>query len=379
MIITDLEHAAFRNELRSLVATFLQREAPLANAVERAEAAASGQVDTTLWNRMVGELGVVGLAIPESHGGMGASLADAAVALELTGRHLPPVPLLSSLAAVGMLLLRADDQARDDLLPALASGEQSATLVVGGGRVDARDGRDGWTVSGTVDGVIDGGVADLILVTADTVAGTELFVVEARRTIRTPQRSLDLCRSFARVDFAGALARRVDCPRGGAPEPLARDIYAFLLATEQLGVAQQALAQATEYAQVRQQFGRPIGSFQSVKHLLADIVIAVDLAESAVEHAAWAVVHSPEDMGPAAAMAFLAASDAASHATRDSVQVHGGVGFSWEHPAHLGFRRARSNAVLIDRDACVDRLLGAGLEVSRVAADTPSPTGLSPH
>ncbi|MGC9667607.1 acyl-CoA dehydrogenase family protein [Planosporangium sp. 12N6] len=359
MILNDVDAGAARDELRDVVEAMFDRISPATGVVHRADAAAAGSIDTELWNRLNQELGAVGLAVPEEWGGTGATIAEVAVLFEAGGRRLSTVPLLGTFLAVEALVRSGDAAACQRWVPDLVSGGTAGAFAWPATRVVAAPVGDSWRLSGTVDLVIDGPTADLLILPAVTGDGLRLFTVPLEGVRRERRETLDLTRQLGLVVLEQTPAQRVDVGSDVVElTEVLRDVAATALACEQLGVAEQALADAVAYAKEREQFGRRIGSFQAVKHLLADLATSADLARSLVEHAVWAATEQPARRRAAAAMAILAASAAACFVSGENVQVHGGIGFSWEHPAHLFFRKARSNAVLLgDRSFYTDRLL----------------------
>ncbi|MCF7553477.1 acyl-CoA dehydrogenase family protein [Pseudonocardia sp. WMMC193] len=275
------------------------------------------------WAGLV-ELGLTEIPFASADGGADGTVKDAAVVVEELGRVLAGGPYLASIALAGSVLATASDRSA---LPALASGERVAALVSGVPAV-----RDGAVLrlDGAIDTVLGADTADVFVV----VAGSAIAVVDAAAAEITPWDSLDLTRPLSRVRFAGVAAEVVGQARP-VPATLA------LVAAEQLGSAQRCLDLAVEYARTREQFGRPIGSFQAIKHRLADLHVAVELARSAVLDA----VGRPED-AVAAATARVLATRASTTAAEEAIQVHGGIGFTWEHELHRHFRRAVANAQL---------------------------------
>jgi alkylation response protein AidB-like acyl-CoA dehydrogenase len=346
MILDSAEGIETRAELASVLTTVFDRVAPIADVVLRADAAAAGGYDAALWDKLNGEVGIAGLTVPEDLGGAGATWAEALVLAEVVGRRSAALPYLGTLLAVEALAGTGGTAAERWLEP-LMSGESTGAVSWANG-LTAVEAADGWTVSGSVDLVVDGSLAGVLAVPATSPHGAGWFAVDLANATRRRQDALDLTRDLAVLELADAPALLI---AAGQPDGLAvrlRDLAVLALAVEQLGVAEQAVEDAVAYARAREQFGRTIGSFQAVKHLLADLVTEADLARSLVEHATWAAVESPEQLTEAAAMAMIAASGAAVTASAENVQVHGGIGFSWEHPAHLHFRKARSNEVLLD-------------------------------
>jgi alkylation response protein AidB-like acyl-CoA dehydrogenase len=352
-------------ELRSVVRTFLQRHC----AVEARELDGDRGWDPAVWARFAGELGAVALDVPEELGGAGASFREVAVVAEELGRTLHRLPWFST-AILGIgVLLHADgdgaDGARAELLPALASGEMTATLAHAEeeDRTRAEPHGAGWRLTGEKTRVIEGETADLILVSARTASGLGLFAVPggADGVTLIPQRTLDPNRPLAVVRLDNAPARAIGNPAGAGPVlERVRDRAVAALACEQTGGAAAALDMTVAYAKDRIQFGRPIGSFQAIKHRCADMAVAVEAARSASSWAAAVAADAPDDLPLAAATAALACGEAYSFVAAETIQVHGGVGFTWEHPAHLHFRRAATSATLHgDPAGHQERLLGS--------------------
>ncbi|GAA1731551.1 acyl-CoA dehydrogenase family protein [Streptomyces yatensis] len=322
--------------------------------------------DEALWARLAGEIGVHGLAIPEEYGGSGFTFAELAVALEESGRALYCAPLLSTVVlAAQALLFSGDRTACERYLPRIADGTLTATVAgfgpddrpdgVGGPdesrelAITAERGSGGWVLRGRADFVLDGAGADLLLARAGTPAGPRLFACEpAPGTCRrTPRRVLDETRRQALVEFMGAPATAV-----GTAEEAEGAVSATLdtgraaLAAEQVGGSGHALDATVAFVAQRHQFGRPIGSFQAVKHRLADVLVALEAARSGSAYAtACAAIASPQ-LPVAACAAAVVCSETFRLATAEYVQLHGGIGFTWEHPAHLYVRRARGAEVL---------------------------------
>ena len=359
MILDDLDAAAARAELRGVLESLLARVSPRETAVARAEAMADGRYDTGLWERLSREIGAVGLCVPEKWGGSGATFAEIAVVFEACGRALSAVPLLGSWLAAEAIARGGESAAAVEWLPRLADGSCTGCAAWPQTLPRAVSDGAGWRLTGEIDLVVDGVTADVLVVPAQTADGPLLAAATLDGVTRVQQQSLDLTRQIARLSLrdtaAVSLATGEDVP---AFRESLRDLAVTALCCEQLGVAEQALEDAVSYARMRVQFGRLIGSFQAVKHLLADMATAADLARSLVEHAVWAAAERPSELRSAAAMARLQADRAACFVSGENIQVHGGIGFSWEHPAHLQFRKARGNAALLgDRSFFADRLL----------------------
>jgi alkylation response protein AidB-like acyl-CoA dehydrogenase len=290
-----------------------------------------------LWKRMAGELELQGLAIPEQYGGSGYSFAELAVVLEEAGRVLCRAPFLSTVVLAGFALMRSGDaEACARYLPRIADGSLTATVAFGADVTSGR-GPAGWTLHGSADFVLDGADAGLILVPV----GDRLFACESE-VERTPHRVLDETRGQAHLEFRGTAA----VPVGHLAIEKVLDIGRAAVAAEQVGGTGHALDATVSYVGQRKQFGRPIGSFQAVKHRLAGLLVEYEAARSASAYAtACAATDSPE-LAVAAAVSSMVCSNAYRLAVTEYVQLHGGTGFTWEHPAHMYVRRARSTEVL---------------------------------
>jgi alkylation response protein AidB-like acyl-CoA dehydrogenase len=352
--------AAERDDLRALVRAFVRDRSPLPE-VRRVSATEAGY-DPEVWADLGGQLGLPGLLVPAEYGGAGCGLAEAGVVLQELGRGLASVPYLSSaVLAVTTLLASGDEAAQAELLPGLATGELIGAVAVSGpgGRADGTPDSLGVTASHspggtTLDGeacyVVDGHVAGVLLVAARDGGRTRLYRVaaDAPGLTRTVLPVLDATRNLTRLGFCGVPAHPLG-PAGSGAAALARvlDTAVVALAAEAVGGAEQALDLAVSHAKQRVQFGRPIGSFQAIKHKCADMLVALEGARVALDGALLASA----DSGVAALVAGLQCSAAYTHITAEAIQVLGGIGFTWEHPAHLYFRRARASAVLFGTEA----------------------------
>ena len=349
--------SAEQDELRASVRRFLSDRAPLPRVRELMET--QDGMDQAVWEQAGAQLGLQGLAIPESYGGAGFSFAEQAIVLEELGAALYGGPYLASaVLAATALMASPDEGARRDLLPPIASGDAIATLAFteDGGSWDpgqiqmsaVKDGTD-WKLDGHKSFVLDGSAAGLVLVAASTSAGLSLFAVDgaAAGLSRTALATLDQTRKLARLEFTGVTARLIGSP-GDAAAVLDRvlDVAAIALAAEQLGGAQRALDMAVQYAKIRHQFGRPIGSFQAIKHRCADLLLEVESLRSAVAYAAAAVAADSDEIPVVASLAKAYGSETYFHVAAENIQIHGGIGFTWEHDAHLYFRRAKSSQLL---------------------------------
>ncbi|SHN18680.1 acyl-CoA dehydrogenase family protein [Cryptosporangium aurantiacum] len=344
--------AAERDELRAAVRSYLAERSD-EQVVRRTIDA--GVYDPAVWSGLATELGVVSLALPAAYGGDGYSFAELHVVFEELGRALTPSPFLATVVlAASALLASEDDVACAEHLPAIAAGTRTATLAVSenwspdGIGVAAAD-SSGWTLTGAHGLVLDGATADLLLVVATTPDGPSLFAVPATAPglTRTPLAVLDGTRPLARVEFAHVPARLVGSV-GGATDVVDRvvDLATTALAAEQVGGARACLEASASYARERVQFGRAIGSFQAVKHKCADMFTRVQLADAAATEAANVAADGAAALRTAAAVAHIVCSEAYLFAAAENIQVHGGIGFTWEHPAHLYYRRATASQLL---------------------------------
>jgi len=357
-----------QRELGRMMRSFLEAASP--EPTVRTLMETERGFDPATWSRMAGELGLQQLAIPEEYGGAGYTFVEQGVVLEEMGRALLCAPFLSSVVlAANTLLLSGDDQAKKELLPALASGEKTGTLAyteadgqwdASGITTTAAESAEGWTLNGEKVFVLDGHTADLLLVIAATEHGLSTFAVDGSDpgVARVPMQTMDLTRKQARVTLTDVPARLVGA-NGEAAEVLPRvlDLAAVALAVEAVGGAQRCLDMAVEYAKVREQFGKPIGSFQAIKHKCADMLLEVESARSAAYYAMWAAAGNSPELPTAAAMAKAYCTEAYAHAAAENIQIHGGIGFTWEHPAHLYFRRAKSTELLLGDPAYHRELL----------------------
>ncbi|NGO69140.1 acyl-CoA dehydrogenase family protein [Streptomyces boncukensis] len=400
------EQRAIRTALRDVLA---KRSGP--GDVRAAVCTAAGY-DEELWSALAGRLGLPGLAVPCAYGGAGCGSVELALAFEEAGRVLLPSPLFATSAlAAPLIALCGTEEQRGALLPPLAAGEATATLAVpggalaralglapagdeaartangcwsGGGRaggMQARRTDGGWRLFGEAGQVPHGHTAGLLLVAAHTGgfarSRTLLFLVRgsAPGTARARQTALDETRAVARVELRNTPAELLGAnDESDAGEALARlgPRAAAVLAAEAVGAADSALARTVDHVKARHQFGRPIGSFQAVQHRLADVHVQVRAARSAAYYAAWAADHAQAEAGTAGGLALAQGLTALRLAAGEAVQLHGGIGFTWEHEAHLYFKRAAGDELLFGpvhrlRTAAAER---AGLSGGRTAADS---------
>jgi alkylation response protein AidB-like acyl-CoA dehydrogenase len=351
-----------QDSLRSVVRDFLADTCPEAEVRRLMETEAG--FDAGVWTQLSRQLGLCGLAVPEEFGGAGCSFVEVGVVLEELGASLAGLPFLSSVVLAQSLVLGVDDPgARARWLPGLASGSIRGAVAFAeeaggwdgrGLRTKAvRDGA-GWRLDGQKTFVIDGHTADLVLVLADTGGGLSVFAVqpESPGLARAPLATVDQTRKQAAVELTGTPATLVG-GEGAGRRALSRmsELAAVALATEAVGGARAVLDASVGYAKVRVQFGRPIGSFQAIKHRCADMLLRVENAKSAAYHALWSVAEDStddaiEERSIAASMAKAYCTEAFVWAAAENIQIHGGIGFTWEHSAHLYYKRALSNQLL---------------------------------
>jgi len=341
------EQAGFRASLRS----FLEQNSPLSRV--RVVAEAAEDFDASLWDRLVEEFDLPGLTIPEEFGGSGAPFSYQVIVLEELGRLVVPSPYFSTAVLAATAILESGDRAAaESLLPGIASGVKLATLAVAGpgsrwstdgSSVSARETADGWVLEGIAAWVSDGATADIAIVLAQSDAGPSLFSVDlgGDGVTRQAHPTLDPTRPLATLVFDSTTALPLGSP--GSAEPVVERTLAvasIALAAEQVAGAQRALEMAVEYAKIRVQFGRAIGSFQAIKHILAERYVDNESAAVGVAHAARLVEQQSPEVVRYGHLVKAFASDAYLEAASASIQVHGGIGFTWEHDAHFYFKRA---------------------------------------
>jgi alkylation response protein AidB-like acyl-CoA dehydrogenase len=353
-----------QQELRSTAARFLEEKS--SSAIVRELMETDTGFDEGTWKQMA-DLGWLGMAIPEEYGGVGFGFVELLVLLEEMGKKLLPAPFVSSvLFGANAILNAASDEQKSELLPGIAEGTTRATLafVEPSGRWDidaielrAEDGK----LTGSKSYVLDGHTATLLIVAAKAGSDIALFAVDpdADGVTRTKLETLDMTRKQAKIDFNNTPATLLgDAKNGKAALQKTLDQAAALLSSEMVGGAQQCLDMSTQYAKERYQFGRPIGSFQAIKHKCANMLMEVEMARSAAYYAGWAAAEDPEELPLAASLAKAYCSDAYFHCAAENIQIHGGIGFTWEHDAHLYFRRAKSSEIYLG-DATYHRELVA--------------------
>ncbi|GAA2410683.1 acyl-CoA dehydrogenase family protein [Actinomadura vinacea] len=311
--------------------------------------------DTALWSTLCEQIGVSALAIPEKFGGAGFTLFETHVVLERLGYALTPSPLLGSAVLAAQALLRSEHaEACARLLPGIASGTTLAALAWasadGGWHLDRSDvhASPGARLTGTSHLVLDGAAADVLLVVAESGAGTTgLYEVdphaEGVRREHTP--AMDTTLRLARIDLASVPARVLADDAGALLGEL-HDVAAVAVTALQVGTAQRCLDMTVAYAKEREQFGRPIGSFQALKHRMADMLVQVETARTASWAAAWSVAENAPDLRERAATAKAWCSDAVNAVAAETVQLHGGIAITWEHDAQMLFKRAHATSQL---------------------------------
>ncbi len=347
-----------QEELRKMVKRFLDEKSP-ETEVRRLMATDEGY-DPAVWDQMANELALQGLGIPEEFGGQGYGPVELYVVFEEMGAALFCSPYFSTVAlAANAVLFVGSDEDKATYLPGIASGETIATVALtdDSGQWDlaatstsAAASGSGFALNGVRSYVTDGNVASVIFVPAVTSKGLSLFAVkgDAEGVTRAVLPTMDQTRKQSRIEFNNATATLVGV-EGAALEGLQTmlQVAAAALAAEQVGGAQRVLNNSVEYAKNRVQFGRPIGSFQAIKHKCADMLLDVESAKSAAYYAAWAAQERNDELPIAASLAKSFCSEAYFHCAAENIQIHGGIGFTWEHHAHLYFKRAKSSELFL--------------------------------
>ena len=367
-LVPNLLYSELESELRETVRDVLKSKSEWADVLARTET--SETVDTELWRTLAGDVGLAGLAVAEEHGGAGASWREVAVVLEELGRAVAPVPFVG--AAVMTPALLSALHLHDELADA-ASGDSVVVVAIpadrspwsdaefGGVTADA-DGR----LTGTVRSVIDAGIADTLFVPVDH----SLYAVEREGAQITAVVSLDMTRQLSDISFASAEARRLDAHEVGAAVRTALTVSSALLASEQLGLAEQCLAMTVDYLKDRRQFGRVLGSYQSIKHRLADLWVDITQARAVARYAAACAATASPDLPMASSLAHVVCSTTAVRVAEECIQLHGGIGFTWEHPAHLYLKRAKTAQLLFGTPSAHRHRIGelAGLNTPSAQA-----------
>ncbi|HVN01961.1 MAG TPA: acyl-CoA dehydrogenase family protein [Caulobacteraceae bacterium] len=371
----NLDFSDEQKELQGQVRRFLAEHC----APEKVRAILEGPepYDRALYKGLA-ELGVLGAAIPEAYGGVGLSHLELCLMAEELGRVLAPVPLSSSIYLCAEFLLLAGSEAQKQAwLPRLASGEAVGTfaLAESAGRVRPQKigvRFEGGRLSGAKTAVPDGDVADVAVVLAKASGGLQLALVDLTGpgVSRSALETIDPTRSYATITFDGAPAE----PLGAAGDgwglaERVMDRAAILMAFEQVGGADRALEMARDYALERMAFGRQIGSFQAIKHMLADMYVSATLARSNCYYAAWALSTEAAELPVSAATARVSATQAFQHCAKNNIQVHGGMGFTWAFDCHLYYRRANALALALGslstwESLLIDRMRSGNAELA---------------
>ncbi|MBX9946972.1 MAG: acyl-CoA/acyl-ACP dehydrogenase [Reyranella sp.] len=352
-----------QEEFRSNLRRFLAERAPTKEVRRLMESEAGWE--RAGWRKLNTELGLTAVRIPEAYGGQGFGFGELGIVLEETGRALLCAPYFAtSVLATGAILNAGSEAEKQALLPGIASGDTVATLawVEDDGRWDgaattltATPAGGGWRLDGHKSFVLDGHTADLIVVLARAPgssgeAGLSLFTVagDAAGLSRRPLKTMDATRKLARLEFRGVTAAPLG-DAGAAALPFARTMIeaAVCLANEMAGGADRLREDSLAYAKMRMQFGRSIASFQSMKHKAADMLVEVELAKSAAYYAAAALDEGDDDVAAVASLAKAAASETYLQTAIHAIQIHGGIGFTWDNDTHLWFKRAKSSEVLL--------------------------------
>ncbi len=370
-----------RGELVSLVRDFLADRSPLQEIRSWAE---RGAFDPAVWEQLGKELGLPAIGLPEEYGGLGYGPVEVGLVLAELGRGLYNGPYFSSIAlAAPLLLALGDESQRAHYLPGIAAGERTAALayVEPGaswqGETSScvlREEHGALRLTGTKTLVVDGATADHLLVTAafgdggETRLSLALVDREAAGITTRALETLDLTRALAEVEFSGTPAVLLGEP-GAASGALRTTLQqaAIHLAAEQLGGAERCLDMAVEYAKLREQFGRPIGSFQAVKHRCVDMLLEVESSRSAVLLGLTAMAGG-EDLTEVSSLVRAHCSEAFSRVAEANIAVHGGIGFTWEHDAHLFLKRAKSSEALLGGPSAHRELLASAIGLGRTGS-----------
>ncbi|MEV4242350.1 acyl-CoA dehydrogenase [Streptosporangium canum] len=331
------EHEA----LRESVTGWAERNIP--SEVVRTAIAAENEGRPAFWSGLA-EQGLLGLHLPEEHGGSGYGLLETAVAVEALGERVAPGPYVPTVFA-SAAILASDGKAHAELLPGLADGTLTGAVALTGSITGTR-GEDGTlTVGGLAELVLGGALADVLVLPVSTDRGEEWVALDASEATVTPVRSLDLTRGVAKVEL-DAVAVPAGRVLDGLEGPGVLNLAAILLGAEAAGIASWCVSAASDYAKVRVQFGRPIGQFQGVKHKAARMLVALEQARATVWDATRAA-DAGDEAAYAAAIAGVVAPDAAVRCAKDAVQIFGGIGYTYEHDAHLYYRRALTLRALL--------------------------------
>lgn len=367
----DVEFSEEQQEIRKALRDALDKQSD-SPAVRSAMVTEHGY-DAKAWRRLCAQTGLAGLGIPEEYGGVGLTFAEVVIALEEMGRTLFPSPFLASCVLAASTLVHSGDEAAcAEYLPGIAEGTTTATLALS--EPGSRDVTEvSLTATATPSGeyrldgvkthVVDGALADLILVAARLDGEVALFAVaaDAAGLTRTQLPVLDQTRRQARLDLSDTPARLLGTPGAATAAALerVRRLTEVAIAAESVGGAARCLDMTVEYSKIRVQFGRAIGSFQALKHRCADMYVQLETARSALYYAAWTAAEAESagldiasdtpgagELPLMAPLAMTTATAAYRHLAEETIQLHGGVGFTWEHDAHLYLKRATTSALL---------------------------------
>jgi alkylation response protein AidB-like acyl-CoA dehydrogenase len=355
ILVLNAEQEEFKTSLRR----FVTEQASLKHI--RATQDAGEGFDKGTWQKLATDLGIAGVLISEEHGGWGSedAVVLASVIQQELGRGLVPSPFYSSsVISASVLNAAGDADAAAQLLPGIASGEKLVSFAATEGpdswipasvSTTAEKSGDGWVLQGQKSLVLDAQTASSFIVLASTSEGEALFIVDAGAEGLSviPLSVLDRGRSAARVELRDVKATKINASDVAATLAKTDSVASVLLAAEQYGALDHALEITTEYAKVRVQFARPIGSFQGVKHQLSDMAMNTELAYSILRQAAWAGDHSPEEFPVAALAAYVNLSNVHFDGAARMIQLHGGIGFTWEHDAHLFYKHAKTAQLLL--------------------------------
>tara|TARA_B100000497_G_scaffold75632_1_gene84660 strand:- start:2036 stop:3139 length:1104 start_codon:yes stop_codon:yes gene_type:complete len=361
----NFEFSADQMQLKDIARKFLEKE----ESVKRARNVLEGDAsyDEELWSQII-EMGFTATAIPEEYGGLGLGYLELCVIAEELGRSLAPTPFSSSVYLASEAILNyGDDATKQALLPALASGEKIGAFAHSEANTSPTESNikcsfSAGSLSGTKIAVVDGDIANVFIVTANNGSGVGLYLVDGSSdgVEITTQPTLDPSRSHAAVSFNNASATELKSDWSDVLGLL--DRAAVLFSFEQLGGAEACMDMAKEYAMGRYAFGRSIASFQAIKHKLADMFIAVELARSNCYYGAWALSTDAPELPTAAATCRVSASQAFHECSKENIQTHGGMGFTWEFDCHLYYRRCRQLAANIGSQAIWKDKLISSLE-----------------
>jgi alkylation response protein AidB-like acyl-CoA dehydrogenase len=354
----QFEFSDDQRDLQQMLRAFVEHHGTSAAVREAAER--NGGFAPSVWKRLTEELELTGIAVDPDHGGTGATFVEVAIALEELGRALVPVPFLTTVVAAHVIGDAAPDRVGGPLLEQITGGAR-ATIALGDNHVTATPSEDGIILNGEVRHVLDGPHADLLVLAVDAESEpTLLSVYLADPGVEVnPLPTMDQTRRQATVRLVGADAIRLTS-RGSGTRALerARDVLSVAYASESVGAASRCLEITIAYLGERVQFGRPIGSFQALKHRCADMLVALESARSTAQYASWVVDGAPEELPIVAPLAQLVCSEALLQIAGESIQMHGGIGFTWEHDAHMYFKRAKATELLSGGHRQLRRIIG---------------------